>query len=80
MNNINKQWEEKEWNKMKEKLEKLSEKDLEILVSKLGIKFEGGVKSVEDRPGLSRREQLILVLDEADKDELKRKYEKINRV
>lgn len=71
------QWTKKEWEAMRQKLETLSERELIILCEKCSIQFEGGFEAVKERSDLSRKEQLILVLDEADREELEREYQKI---
>ena len=71
---LEKNWTEKEWDAMRQKLELLSEEELIILCEKCGIQFEGGFTSVKNLPGRSRKEQFILVLDEVDKNELEKEY------
>jgi hypothetical protein len=70
-------WTPAEWARMREKLEKLSPDQLRLLATNVGIKFAGGNESVADRDGLSAKEQFILVLDEAGKEELLKEYKKI---
>jgi len=57
---------------MKESLALFSEKELEGLVTSMGVQFVGGVESIKDKEHLSRKNQLILVLEEADKDKLEK--------
>lgn len=68
------QWTKQEWNLIRRKLEQLDEDTLAFLVKKLGIEFTGGIEALKDRKGLSRKEQLILVLDEVDRDDLEKEY------
>lgn len=72
------EWKPKEWDEFQEKLKHLSLEEIQMLVKRVGIKFTGGTESVKDRPYVSAKEQLILVLDEADKEKLKEEYEKIS--
>ena len=66
------EWDKKEWEAMKESLALFSEKELEGLVTSMGVQFVGGVESIKDKEHLSRKNQLILVLEEADKDKLEK--------
>lgn len=70
-------WSKEEWEAMRRKLETLSEESLIVLCERCGIQFEGGFEAIKNKPGRSRKEQLILVLDEADKEELEKEYQKI---
>ncbi len=70
------EWNKEEWEATKESLRAFSENELEKLVVELGIQFAGGVQAVKDRAHLSRKEQFILVLEEADKEALKQAIEK----
>jgi Fe-S cluster assembly ATPase SufC len=74
---IKAQWEPGEWDEFRKKLEELSLEDLRELTTKVGIKFAGGNENIIDTKNLTAKEQFILVLDEADKDELMKEYEKI---
>ncbi|MDD3774054.1 MAG: hypothetical protein PHW50_02120 [Patescibacteria group bacterium] len=58
------QWKPGEWTKVRNKLEKLSLKQLREITRKVGIKYAGGFKGIS-------KEELILTLDEADAKELK---------
>ena len=71
------EWNNEEWEKMKETLALFSDKELEDLVTAMGIRFVGGVESIKDKEHLSRKNQLILVLEEADKDKLKKTVDEI---
>ena len=68
---IQRQWKPEEWNEMRAKLEDLSLEELRDLTTKVGIKFTIGNQNITDK------EEFILVLDEAGRKELIRKYEKI---
>lgn len=74
-NNIN--WKSEEWDKMREKLDKLSLEELRNLATQVGIEFEGGNENIADTKNLTAKEQFLLVLDEADKEELFREYKNI---
>ena len=65
------QWQPGEWTKIRNKLEKLSLKQLKDLTKKVGIKFTDN----PDLKGISK-EELILTLDEADATELKQELKK----
>lgn len=65
------QWMNEEWERMKEKLNILSLDELRALATKTGIVFTEGGENIQDK------EEIILTLDEADKDELEKEYEKI---
>ncbi len=56
---------------MRKKLEKLSLEELRKLADRVGIKFTIGNENIKDP------EEIILVLDEADRKELEEEYEKI---
>lgn len=71
------QWTPEEWEKMREKLELLSLEEIRELTARVGIEFTGGNESIRDRKEATAKEQFILVLDEADKDELISEYKKI---
>jgi arginyl-tRNA synthetase len=65
------QWlDKKEWFKMYDKLMELSLEQLRDLTTKLGITFTGGNDKIKNK------EEFVLVLDEADKDELLKEYKK----
>ena len=68
-------WNPAQWAAMRGKLEKLSLEKLQILADRTGIRFEGGVRSLKNRPGLDAKEQIILVLEETDPAELLETYE-----
>lgn len=68
---ISEQWQPEEWQAMREQLEKLSLKELQTLADTVGITFSYGNKTVADK------EELISVLDEAERDELQKAYEGI---
>ena len=68
---IEEQWRPGEWEKMRDKLEALTLKELRELTDKVGIEFAGGNEQI------TNKEEFILVLDEADKKELFREYDKI---
>lgn len=76
---MRKDWDKEEWEVMKESLRTLSEKKLEQLVTEMGIQFAGGVQSVKDRAYITRKEQFILVLEEADKEALKRAAKELQK-
>lgn len=67
-------WNEAEWESMRAQLEALDLPQLKVLASSVGIVFADGIEAVEDRPEASAKEQIILVLDEADPDGLRRAY------
>lgn len=74
---IQNQWPPKEWEGMRNKLEKLTLKDLANLTTRVGIEFSEGNKSVKNNRNITAKEQFILVLDEADKKKLILEYKKI---
>jgi hypothetical protein len=65
MNTIE-QWNESEWEVMRNRLQVLSLAQLRDLATRLGIRFAGGNDQVRSR------EEFILVLDEAERGELER--------
>ena len=72
VNRVEKQWADKEeWLKMRNKLMKLSLKQLRDLATKVGIKFSVGNEKIRNK------EEFVLVLDEADKNELLKEYKKL---
>lgn len=68
---IRKMWSEEEWEEMRKKLELLSLEELRELTTRVGIQFTIGNENIQDK------QEFILVLDEADKDELIKIYEDI---
>jgi len=71
--NIEKQWpDKKEWFIMYDKLMKLSLNQLRDLTTKLGIIFTGGNDKIKNK------KEFVLVLDEADKNELLKEYKKLS--
>lgn len=78
-NNSNSQWSFIEWEKMRERLEKLSLDQLRLLATRTGIEFEGGNETVKDREQISAKEQFLMVLDEADREKLQAEYDKITK-
>ena len=71
------EWAFDDWEKMVKNLKKLTGKQLRELATRVGINFEGGNITVQDKDNASAKEQFILVLDEAPKEILIREYEKI---
>jgi len=61
------------------KLEQLDEDTFALLVKKLGVEFTGGIEALTNRKGLSKKEQLILVLDEVDRNNLEKEYKVIKK-
>jgi len=72
--NIKRQWTKNEWFKMYDKLMELSLKQLRDLTTKSGIIFVGGNDKIKDK------KELVLVLDEADKEKLIKEYKKVLKV
>ncbi len=70
-------WTGEEWKKMKRQLNALSLNQLQNLAIELGIEFEGGIESIKDRKVATAKEQIILVLDEVDRDKLVTGLERI---
>lgn len=68
---IRKMWSEEEWEEMRKKLELLSLEELRELTTRVGIQFTIGNENIQNK------QEFILVLDEADKDELIKIYEDI---
>ena len=68
---VEEQWKDDEWEAMREKLKGLSLEELREIASATGIKFSIGNEKIMDR------EEFILVLDEADKNDLMDAYKKI---
>lgn len=68
---VKRQWPKEEWFKMMDKLEILSLEELRDLTTKVGINFTIGNENIENK------QEFILVLDEAEKDELIEEYNKI---
>ena len=64
------QWQPGEWTKIRKKLEKLSIEQIREISKNIGIKYAGGFKGIP-------KEELILTLDEADKNELTKELNKI---
>jgi hypothetical protein len=71
------QWNPEEWESMNRRLETLSLKQLQILATKLGVRFEGGIESVKDREVATAKQQIISVLDEVNREELTTEFERI---
>lgn len=65
------QWKDDEWEKFREKLDKLSLSEVRSLANKTGMKFAVGNIKITDK------EEFIWILDEADKDELISEYNKL---
>lgn len=65
------QWEPGEWEELEKKLRMLSLEQLKTLTDRVGINFTIGNDKITDK------EEFILVLDEADKDELYKEYERL---
>jgi len=64
---------------MRLRLERLSLEQLRLLVTRVGIEFEGGNESVVDRDQISAKEEFLSVLDEPDKRKLLKEYDKLVR-
>ncbi len=72
---VKSQWpDKKEWFAMYDKLMMLSLEELRDLTTKLGIIFTGGNDQIKNK------RDFVLVLDEADKNELLKEYKNISRV
>ena len=67
----NSQWTILEWDEMVKKLSSLSLDQLKELTEKVGIKFTQGTQSINNK------EELILVLDEANREDLEKELEKL---
>lgn len=65
------QWAPGEWNDVRERLESLTIVQLRKVTKEVGIEFEGGTDRITDK------EELVRVLDEADKEDLSKSYEAI---
>jgi hypothetical protein len=70
-------WSKEEWSEMRTKLESLPLLKLQELAKNVGIKFSGESYDLSDHPLLSTAEQLILVMDEVEKERLIEEYNKI---
>ncbi len=64
-------------NKLPKEIHTLTDAQLKEVVVAVGIEFEGGVESLKERDGLSIRDQLILVLDEAEPEDLIHEIHKV---
>ncbi len=53
---------------------------LKLLTKNVGIRFSGEGYDLSDHPKLSEEEQLILVMDEVEKERLILEYEKLREV
>lgn len=73
-------WSKEEWQGMKAKLEILPLEKLKLLAKNVGIHFSGEDYDLSDHPKLSEEEQLILVMDEVEKEKLILEYEKLKEV
>lgn len=65
---------------MKAKLGILPLEKLKLLTKNVGIRFSGEDYNLSDHPKLSEEEQLILVMDEVEKERLILEYEKLREV
>ncbi len=70
-------WSKEEWQEMKAKLGILSLENLKLLAKNVGIRFSGEDYDLSDHPKLSEQQQLILVMDEVEKEKLIFEYEKL---
>lgn len=70
-------WSKEEWSEMRTKLESLPLLKLQELAKNVGIKFSGEDYNLSDHPSLSTAEQLILVMDEVEKERLIEEHNKI---
>lgn len=69
---VKEQWPDKKiWFEMMDELDKLSLEELRDLTTKMGICFVIGNENIKNK------QEFILVLDEAKKDELLREYDEI---
>lgn len=68
---IQQQWGEGEWETVESELEKLSTEQLRAITTNVGIVFTGGNERINDR------QEFIMVLDEAKKEDLYRELKKI---
>lgn len=73
-------WGKEEWQEMKTKLDFLPLDRLKLLAKNIGIRFSGEDYDLSDHPKLSEKEQLILVMDEVEKEKLISEYEKLKEV
>lgn len=69
---IQEQWGEGEWDMIRSQLEKLSLEELCAITTSVGIKFTIGNENIKNK------EEFLLVLDEAEKEELLLELEKYN--
>lgn len=65
---------------MKAKLQILPLERLKLLAKNVGIRFSGEDYDLSDHPTLPEKEQLILVMDEVEKEKLVLEYEKLKEV
>ena len=70
-------WGKEEWQEMRAKLQILPLEKLKLLAKNVGIRFSGEDYDLSDHPKLSEQEQLILVMDEVEKEKLIFEYEKL---
>ena len=65
------EWSKSEWEAMQSKLGELSLAELQTLADEVGIRFERGNESVQEK------EQFVNALDECSREELVREYRNI---
>lgn len=70
---INEQWTPEAWEAMAQKLEELSLAELRQLVTAVGIEFVGGNDQIVNK------QEIVDVLDEADRAELEEMFQQIIR-